>query len=381
MKGIRFFFLLLISIESCSKHDSIDMFPEPEFSVRTINNKNYVIDTLYLDSVLNTTFDGNIGVYKDKIYFIDKLFCTINFFDTTGMLTLTTLGHGRGPMETTIGQIYTHVFLDDGSLCLQGVSDDVHIFNTRFEFELDKSYRKRRIRYNIGDKIGYDQFELYSMGYPLVCRSYKKSVFTNNRSEDPTFNYFYTPNIFVEEFRNITEQRLDKKATGRLLGKGMPESYRGTSKTHYIFSSTFFDIDRNGNFYVTYMADSLIYVYDKDYLPKYSFGFEGVSMDKDYIPIIDVNDIHTIGIAQYNTKGFYTWLEYIDELDLLLRSYSKGKHELVDGLQIYNGRTLVGDINVPKGFKPIGYIEPYIYSDAFVDDDKWNIFVCRIKVK
>ena len=73
-------------------------------------------------------------------------------------------------------------------------------------------------------------------------------------------------------------------------------------------------------------------------------------MDKEYVSVKSVEDIQSKGVAQYRTKGYYIWVEYIDELDYLFRSYSKGKKESSDGLQIYQDRTLIADIDVPKGF-------------------------------
>ena len=380
-KDVIYLSILLFVNISCSKDNTKNMFPSPDINIREERNITYMVDTLIIDTTMNTTFEGNMGVHDNRLYFIDRLFCTIHFFDSTGKISFRTLGIGRGPTETTIGQIYTHTFLNNGYLCLQGVTDDVQLFDREYKIDRSKSYRKTRKSYKLGDKIGYDQFELYSMGFPLVCRSYKHSVFTNNSAEDPTFNYFRTPDIFVKEFRGITEQRLDKKETGRLLGRGMPDVYKNRSDTHYIFSSTFFDIDPDGNFYVAYMADSLIYKYDKDYNPLYSFGFEGRARDKEYVSVKSVKDIQGKGVAQYRTKGYYTWVEHIDELGYLFRSYSKGEKESSDGLQIYQDRTLIADIDVPKGFKPIGYIKPYLFSDAIVDEGKMRVYVYRVRLK
>lgn len=379
--GKLYFTVLLFASVSCGSDPEKDMFPRPEVNVKGGGGFRYEMDTLAIDTAMSTTFVGSMGVHQGKLYFLDRLACTIHFFDSTGKVLYRSLGSGRGPTETTIGEIRAHCFLDDGYLCLQGGSDDVVVFTPEFKEDQSKSYRKQRRPYGREDKIGYDQFELYSMGKPLVCRSYGSSVFTNNQAGHPMFNYFQTPDVYVEEFRNITEQRLDQKETGRLLGRGMPGVYKDKSDSHFLFSSTFFDIDGEGCFYVAYMADSLIYKYDKDYNPLYSFGFEGRAMDKEYTSIKLIEDIRTKGVAQYKTKGYYTWVEYIDELDYLLRSYSKGEKELSDGLQIYKGRTLIADIDVPKGFKPVGYIAPYIFSDAVVDEGRMEMRVYRIKIR
>ena len=65
----------------------------------------------------------------------------------------------------------------------------------------------------------------------------------------------------------------------------------------------------------------------------------------------------------------------------MFRSYSKGEKESSDGLQIYQDRTLIADIDVPKGFKPIGYIKPYLFSDAIVDEGKMRVYVYRVRLK
>lgn len=378
MLKIHFFITLLFL--SCSSVSNVEMFLSPDLDNQILKeNRSYPIEKILIDTCINTTFEGEMGIQKEKLYFIDNIFCRFFEFDINGKFLYQSLGIGHGQKETMIGSIYTHTFLDNGELCLYGPSDDVHIFDSEFNLIRDKSYRKSRKRYVIGEHLDYDSFELYSIGFPAVCRYYNNSVFTNNRSEDPTFNYFETPEIFVKEFRNITEQNLKKKDTDRLLGRGLPSLYKGNSSTHYIFSSIIFDIDRNGNFYVGYMADSLIYKYDKNYNPICAYGFEGTKMDKNYLKIGQINQIRTIGIAQYKTKGYYNRIEYIDEIDYLCRSYCKGEKELTDGLQIYNKTTMIADIDVPKNFKPIGYIKPYLYSNSIVENDE-KMYVYRINL-
>lgn len=357
------------------------MFPSPKENNRILEENNkFSIEKILIDTCISTTFEGEMGIHNKNLYFIDYIFCKFFAFDPNGKFLYQSLGTGRGPKETMIGNIRAHTYLDNDELFLYGPYNDVVIFDSKFNTIQDKSYRKIRKKYVVGEHINYDSFELYSMGDPLVCRYYDNSVFINNRSEDPTFNYFQTPDKFVKEFRNITEHNLKKKDTDRLLGKGLPDLYNGNSATHYLFSSVIFDIDRNGNYYVGYMADSLIYKYDKNYNPICSYGFEGINMDKNYLKIENVDQIRTIGINQYKTKGYYNWIEYIDEIDYLCRSYCKGDNELCDGLQVYDKTTLIAEIDVPKGFKPMGYIKPYLYSKSVVENDN-KMYVYRLILK
>lgn len=77
------------------------------------------------------------------------------------------------------------------------------------------------------------------------------------------------------------------------------------------------------------------------------------------------------------TKGYYNWLEYVDETGMLFRSYQKGGDEETDGLQIYKDGVLLGDVNVPKGFRVMGYIAPYYYSYVIPDEDNAMMYLYR----
>ena len=54
-------------------------------------------------------------------------------------------------------------------------------------------------------------------------------------------------------------------------------------------------------------------------------------------------------------------VEYVDETGLLFRSYRKGGGSVTDGLQVYRDGVLVGDVDVPLGFRMAGYVDPYYY--------------------
>lgn len=301
------------------------------------------------------------------------------YFDTAGIYQSKALGCGKGPNETLLGNIATHVFTKSGNLILMGHSDDVYSHDK--DFRRKSGYRKARKQYNPEDPIPYDSFELYSMGYPLICRSYDGKIFTNNSAEKKSFNYFETPDIFVDEYRCITEQNIEEKRTGRLLGRGMPDMFKGTSDKNYLFASLLFDIDENGYFYVTFMADQYIYKFDKDFNLVSKFGYEGSNMDKEYLSVTNPKEIRAKYDEQMDTKGYYTWLEFIDELNYLLRSYHKGGDHIYDGLQIYKDGVLIGDIEVPKGFKPSDYLAPYIYSQAISDYEKNELYLYKAQFK
>ena len=145
------------------------------------------------------------------------------------------------------------------------------------------------------------------------------------------------------------------------------------------FSGVIFDIDNKGDFYVSYEADTLIYVYDHDYKPITSFGYSGIDLDTEYMIIEDFETSRKNYRNMRNTKGFYKWLEY-DSSGLIFRSYSKGENNIADGLQIYKDYTLIGDVEVPKGFRVAGKIDNYFYSYIIIDEEKSNMRIYRFEL-
>lgn len=61
-----------------------------------------------------------------------------------------------------------------------------------------------------------------------------------------------------------------------------------------LFSSVNFDVDNKGTFYVTYEADSLIYVYNDDFEIRHCYGFAGQDMDLNYKRINAIKEIKKI---------------------------------------------------------------------------------------
>lgn len=165
-----------------------------------------------------------------------------------------------------------------------------------------------------------------------------------------------------------------------MLAIGYPESYESDSDRKAVFSSVNFDIDRMGNFYLTYEADTLIYVYDKEFCMKQCFGFSGRDMDLNYVSTLTPQEVGQNYRKERNTKGFYNWMEYVDETNVLFRSYKKGKERSSDGLQIYQKGILIGDVDVPKGLKVMGFINPYYYSYIISDEEREKLYLYRFRL-
>ena len=99
-----------------------------------------------------------------------------------------------------------------------------------------------------------------------------------------------------------------------------------------------------------------------------------------YVKIDDFEVMSKYYMSEKQSKGYYTWLEYVDETGLLFRSYQKGGSQSTDGLQIYKDGVLLGDINVPKGLKVMGYVSPYYYSYVIADEEREIMYMYRFKL-
>jgi hypothetical protein len=146
------------------------------------------------------------------------------------------------------------------------------------------------------------------------------------------------------------------------------------------FSLTIFDISKEGLFFVSQEADSIIYCYNNNYEIKYAFGLPGKDMNIEYNNLNTVDEFKNSYLSERREFGYYNDLEYIDERKMLFRSYKKGIHKNVDGLQIYNDGILIGDVEVPLNFKVVGYSNSYFYSEAMIDEFNEVIHLFRFKL-
>ena len=342
---------------------------------------NLEIDTIRLDSVV-TSYVIETSLRDSVISVLDKYFGVLYRFNLDGSFKEKKLGRGHAKSETSIGHIATHAFMDNGDLFLLDYSGGHHIYDK--DIQMKDFFRV--IYENSGDgslnkdKLYKTPSEYTHLYNDIVCRSYKNNVYFNVRMSYPMCCYVNNTKQHLEENANILEVKLDEQEFGRLLAVGYPDSYQKNSLNKAIFSSVNYDIAKNGDFYVTYEADTLIYQYDCDYEQKKCFGYAGKDMDLNYRYIKTPKESGKYWRNERQTKGYYNWLEYVDETGLLFRSYQKGGTRPVDGLQFYKDGVLIGDVNVPKGLKVCGYVSPYYYSYVMPNEEREIMYLYRFKL-
>lgn len=361
----------LLMAFSCAKSDNVyDTF----HVVKSSANKNMSLnlETVHLETV-HCSGESFSGITPDgTIYYLDRYFGWLYEFSQDGKLLGRKLGFGRGPEETLIKKSVCFVNSESGEYAMCGKSLDFELFS--------KDYKKEnnfRISYGEGTTEP-DSFRTYSNAWSnMVGRLHDGLLYQGKMSENPSFNYFDNTESYLKESMHMSVANMRSGEIEGMKVTGFPSVY---GKDPYKFSSfqcINFDVNKDGNMYVNFEADSLIYVFDKDMKPQFAFGAGGKNMDRDYS---SVSSWEQMPVYQTNreTKGYYSWVECIDETGMCFRSYRKGDGSEVDGLQIYDRKgKLLGDVDVPRDFKVTGYAAPYYYSQVFDGEDDGSLCIYR----
>ena len=359
--------------------------PENTFSAAKMVNKKpenifteLKLANLQLDSVY-CSYTGVSSVDKSgRIIYYDKYFNFVYTFDGNGKLIEKAVGKGRGPGETTIGQGADAVFSTSGDMALVGSTLDFDYFRSDMKTH---EYFSMYANYN-RNSTAPDNFDTYTYQWDnFVGRLRNDILYIAAFSDREEFSFFTTTDDYLRTSYRIGRIDLIKKENASMLVKGFPELYIQHPDKYSSFQNSFFDISDDGRLYLGFESDSHLYECDKDGKPVLSFGLAGRDIQNDYIPGLSFDDDSNYYLKNREEKGYYSWLEYIDETGMLFRSYVKGKDALTDGLQIYKSdKTMIADVDVPKGFKVLGYIEPYYYSQVVEDAEQGKLSIYRFKL-
>lgn len=375
MRIIKALFMLIL-LAGCSSNNSQNFTKQPN-SVKNTTIIKIELDTLLLDSI-ETSFEIESSINDNKIYLVDKYMNYLYEYNTEGNLIKRYLGNGRARNETTIGRISSHTFLDDG-IFFFNPNADYYFYDNDFIFKDMFNISYQNPEWNLHNI--YEDPLAYSQRYSdIVCRQYGGNIYFNVHLQHPLANIITTTKKHLKRNANILEVKPNEKGFGRLLAIGYPNSYKKDSQTKAVLSSVNFDIDTAGHFYVTYEADSLIYVYDNSFNMLQCYGFAGRDMDLNYTQANNLKEAKSIYHSERNSKGYYNWLEYVDETGMLFRSYKKGVSALSDGLQIFKNGIMIGDVDVPKGTRVMGYIAPYYYSYIIPNDKLETLTIYRFQL-
>jgi hypothetical protein len=284
------------------------------------------------------------------------------------------MGRGKGPGEI-VASISSYAQLPDGGWFFVGATLDGYIYNSNF-------IQKRWFFYDRGtsDTRSFENPFMYTQLYSdLIIKEHGGYLYYNVWSGNRTLSIFDDQTQYFRNVRILSQLNLATAKVERVFGRYSPfyDNNRGLN----LFIEPIFDIDNHGNFYLTFYADPMIYVYDKNFSPLYSTGFQGKRMNLRYPNVSSVSEYQKHHHERRAKYGYYRQIFYVNETGFLFRPYARADYQPYDGLQIYKDVVLIGDVNVPKGFKMIGYSKPYYYGFCGLgeDDEDENIIIFRFK--
>jgi len=193
--------------------------------------------------------------------------------------------------------------------------------------------------------------------------------------EHPLFNAF-TTRSYYRDSRVLGKVNPFNGMMVEMLGT-RPDSYE---EYEYIPFHVMLDYHwtSDNSIYVTYEADSLIYVYDTSWNLKDSFGEAGIGMNTDYVEsqTLDVAfDVKYFNYAR-NREVFYKDIYVDEEEGLVFRTYRQGsdRQDLLDEtgnplrLQIYRNKKLMEDFSVPGRFRILVKVGERYVADGYYDE-------------
>lgn len=332
------------------------------------------IDTVFLDPVQSSQL-GSFYLKDEAIFYVDRAYVFIEEF--------TVQGESKGVRKREL----------DGPEELQGISELIPTkegFIIRhdwafYQYDADWEFIDKSL-FQTASTVSYDEmidnpkgeymemYELYHYN-PKTVELPDGHLMIKLDVEHPLFNAFISREYYRES---------------RVLGKvnpfsGMMVEMLGTrpdSYEQYRFIPFHIMLDyhwtEDNSIYVTYEADSLIYVYDPSWKLKETFGAAGKEMKTDYLESqsLDVAFESKYFYHSRKNEGFYKDIFVDEEKDLVFRTYRQGsdRQDLLDEtynplrMQIFKEGKLLKDFGVPGRFRILGKVGDSYVADGYFDE-------------
>lgn len=343
------------------------------FSVPQNNQREIIIDSLLFinDSLVlpNTSYNGYTQIHNGKIYFADKYFAWIYEIENDLKKAKKHVGQGRGHGEIPLKKLAAYTIDAEGNHLIYGASNDIYTISSNFDYKGRYNYYVDSYRH----KEKWNSANFYCPSYgDIVFKKYRNHYYFNVNGGDNEFNPVIN-DYFFDVAHIILEVSDSDGDVTRIMGRISPVVKYMTA---FYFSN--YDMDSNGNFYINFKCDTLVYKYDNDFNLLSSFGFAGINMDMNYEQIPNNGLGGKLRVEEMQTKGYFANITICG--DYVFRPYKTGGKNNQSRMQIYKNEVLIGDIETPELLKVAGYIEPYFYSEIIGDEDAMRLTIYRFKL-
>ena len=379
IERILFTTIILIQLTSCGIEKNIVPHNEGEWYIE----KGVIKDdkTLKFKQSLNSLQDfnnsgnNNYFLIDSNIIVYDNLFHTITIFDYSGKII-----KQNGGIEKTIDynkftRPYSFSNYSNGYVSIFGreytlLSNDLEIKSiNKIKFLGGEKLKSMLSVPNPNNMTAYELNERYKSFYQIS----ENEIIVSIESEAPSFNPYNTLQYFLKS-RPFGIFNIEK---GTLAPVPITRSSLYKDKCCLTVQDASYIVKKDSLFYIQFAADSLIYVYNKDFIQKYAFGNSGKFLQ---------NKIYNDGLDIAFDQEKYLTIEkkansiealFIFKKEFICRiinnNSSKEKY-----LQIYKGVNLIYEKEIPFTFKYIGTYTNKIVGIINNKENKKDICILKL---
>lgn len=344
--------------------------------------KSVELTQIAIDSTVECSGVGKFWLCNDTLCFTDTYFNYVFWLGTNGDVLKQQVGKGKGPNEVidceySLAAKNDYMLFNSGNWNLstfnhKGVKKVVvnlgFLVDKKTSLEmLEKPDPKNIACYEIG--FGEDRImEVWNDDHIAVSLC----------DYLPSFNGYSKSEQFYKYSRILSIVNRNTGKVERIFGRRSPLYLEKSNIPNFNFFS--FEVLPECVL-VNFQADEKIYALDKKKdKALYSFGIAGRDMNIKYRQTQTFEDGEANWREDQEIYGYYKNLKYDEKTGFVIRTYSKGSYSNTDGLQIYKEKKLLVDIDVPEGFRVIGFVKDKLYASVFNEDKDDSIRLYQVKI-
>jgi len=377
MKYLNRFFIsivFLIQLTSCLFENNTKIENDRKWKIEKSNLKNENTlkfkQSFYSFQEYNNSSNNNYFLIDSNIIIYDNLFHTITMFDYSGKIIKQNGGIEKTKDYEKFNRPYSFSHYSNGYVSIFGreytlLDNDLEIKSiNKIKFLGGEKLKSMLSVPNANNMTAYELNERYKSFYQIS----ENEIIVSIESEAPSFNPYNTLQYFLKS-RPFGIFNIEK---GTLAPIPITRSSLYKDKCCLTVQDASYFVKKDSLFYIQFAADSLIYVYNKDFIQKYAFGISGKFLQ---------NKIYNDGLDIAFDQEKYLTLEKkansIEALFILKKEFicriinnnsSKEKY-----LQIYKGINLIYEKEIPFTFKFIGIINSSIVGLVYDNENKNKI--------
>lgn len=338
---------------------------------------------IYMGEDYLTSMEGDFFLQKDTIYFGDQQLASVFMYDTAGHFLSSRIKKGKGPGE--ILGLHKMTPLPEG-YAIMDQQWNIYFFNRqwnkenqyRINWQTQKSYKVLLDNPDPNERaiyeVEYTKNNLRPLGdkhliFPIVTEHVRYNSYGGENARH-FYENSYTIAIMEQENGNIV----------RMCCNYSPvySHYKYLPNFKYVFFDTFKD-----TLLYSFEADTLIYKINiNDTIPNLSFGIAAKGLNTKYSETRDLKQADENFATDRKTFGYYDYLKFIPQKQILFRGFYTGTPIQKYGLQVYRNSVLTAEIIVPDNFKVFGYSAPYYYATGKPDynNDRMKIYKFKLNL-